>query len=593
MPCWPACLQDRERILPQDCAGRVDYRDVAVFSIDPPGCTDIDDALHVRLLPNGHYEVGVHIADVAHYVRPDTALDLEAASRATSVYLVDRRIDMLPSQLSTSLCSLQAGKDRLTFSVVWEMQEDGRILSTAFHRAVIRSVAAFTYAQAQQRIDAPDTETDVITVACKRLNAVAKCLKQRRLDAGALTLASQEVKFLLDSESQRPTDLAMYETRESNSLVEEMMLLANISVAQRIAEWYPAASLLRRHPAPPADNFLPLIRAAAVVGVTVRADTSRQLAASLDAAVVPGFPFFNKLLRILTTRCLTQALYFCSGDLQRSEYLHYGLAAPIYTHFTSPIRRYADIVVHRLLAASLGYHPLPASLENSARMQEVVENLNHRHRMAQLVSRASTELFTLIYFAEGGAGEEAAGREEPARDGEARVVGRVVEEEAMIVSVRSNGVRVMIPRYGIEGSIALHTESRRRGEEEAEAGKVEPNPYRLDEEKQTLSGPRGVFRIFEQVRVRLCVKERKRRRWLSIELLETAGAVQSRGVQEVDEWKGKLASAAGTDTARMEEKDERKEAAEDVVLVVEEEEDKREAASCAPRLAVRRTARQA
>jgi exosome complex exonuclease DIS3/RRP44 len=149
-----ACLpKDEFNIIQSDCIGRSDFRHLEIFSIDPPGCTDIDDALHCRLLPNGNYEVGVHIADVSHYVRPESALDLEGAHRGTSVYLVDKRIDMLPSKLSTNLCSLRSNIDRLTFSVLWEMTPAGDIVDTTFHKAVIRSVASFTYGEAQERLD--------------------------------------------------------------------------------------------------------------------------------------------------------------------------------------------------------------------------------------------------------------------------------------------------------------------------------------------------------------------------------------------------------------------------------------------------------
>jgi exosome complex exonuclease DIS3/RRP44 len=142
----------------------------------PISCTDIDDALHCRQLPNGNYELGVHIADVSHYVKPDTAIDLEAENRGTSVYLVDKRIDMLPSKLSTNLCSLRANIDRLTFSVLWEFTPNGKIVDTTFHKAVIRSVAAFTYQMAQERMDSDDT--DSITVACKGLRTFARMLKK-------------------------------------------------------------------------------------------------------------------------------------------------------------------------------------------------------------------------------------------------------------------------------------------------------------------------------------------------------------------------------------------------------------------------------
>ena len=573
------CLpRDTHNIDARHTAGRVDYRGVVeVFSIDPPGCTDIDDALHVRQLANGNYEVAVHIADVAHYVKPDTALDGEAAHRGTSVYLVDRRIDMLPSLLSTNLCSLKSGIDRLTFSCVWEMNDHADIVHTTYHRAVIRSVASFTYQQAQDRIDDISTaaDADSITRACKTLNRLAKQLRAKRIAAGALMLASAEVRFLLDNETRQPTDVGMYVQKEANALVEEFMLLANISVAQRINSYYPSFSLLRRHPTPPADNFAPLIQAAAAVGFTIQVDTSKQLADSLDRCVIPAFPMFNKLIRILATRCMTQAIYFCSGEVERGssgDFHHYGLAAPIYTHFTSPIRRYADIVVHRLLAASVDYEPLPDSVQSRERMAELADNINHRHRMAQLVSRASAELYTLIYFGDGDGGKrttEAAGIE---------TVGRVVEEEAIIVSVRATGLRVFVPRYGLEAAITLVKKKRVAGdEEEAEAGedgdssgRLARSEYVFDAERLTVSGPRGTFRIFERVRVILCVREKQRRRWLNVQLVEKEGeGVVSQAVEAVEAFKqGGVAGGGGKAVDAME--DEQKESGEDVMVVEDE-----------------------
>jgi len=510
-----ACLpKDEHNIDQSHCEGRSDFRGLEIYSIDPPGCTDIDDALHCRPLPNGNFELGVHIADVSHYVRPETAIDLEAANRGTSVYLVDKRIDMLPSKLSTNLCSLRSNIDRLTFSVLWEMTPDGNIVDTTFHKAVIRSVASFTYAQAQERLDSD--ATDSITVSCKNLRKFARILKQRRLDAGALLLASSEVKFLIDKQSNTPMDVEMYAMREANSVVEEFMLLANISVGKRILEYYPTFALLRRHPTPTPDMFEPLVRAGRAAGFDIKVDTSKHLAESLDKCVVPQFPFFNKLIRMMATRCMTQAIYFSSGDVTPKEYYHYGLACPVYTHFTSPIRRYADIVVHRLLASSLGIDPLPAAVQDRERVHDMAETINHRHRMAQLVSRASSELFTLLYFDQ-----------------------RDVTEDAMVVAVKTNGIRVMVPRFGLESAITLWHESEYDEEQTMAASKTSTasnNPWKLDEMNMTLTGPNNVrYKIFEQVRVRIYVKEGKnRRKWLQIDLLDQ-DATSSKPTQEIEQ----------------------------------------------------------
>jgi len=211
---------------------RKDLRDLDVCSIDPPGCTDIDDALHVRPLENGNYEVGVHIADVTHFVKPNTAMDREAAKRGTTVYLVDKRIDMLPELLGTNLCSLRSNVDRLAFSCIWELTPNAEIVNVYFTKSVIRSKASLTYEEAQNRND-DKRMNDNITKSIRILNGLAKKLKKKRLDAGALTLASPEVRFNLENDSQDPVDVEMKELKETNALVEEFMLLANISVAKK------------------------------------------------------------------------------------------------------------------------------------------------------------------------------------------------------------------------------------------------------------------------------------------------------------------------------------------------------------------------
>ena len=320
--------------------GRVDLRHLPVLSIDPPGCKDIDDALHCIVLPNGNYQVGVSIADVTHYVSAGSAMDLEAANRSTSTYLVNKRLDMLPALLTTDLCSLKANVDRYAFSVLWEVTPDAEIVDVDFKKTVIHSIAALTYQQAQSFIDQPDAHSDDPQVgAVKRLASLARKFRGKRINAGALTLASPEVKFVLDSESLNPTDVQAYTLVEANALVEEFMLLANITVAKKILRNYPTLSVLRRHPAPNRAMFEGLISKARCRGFEIDIENSKRLADSLDAAQLESEPYFNKLLRILSTRCMSPAQYFCSGEFRPMDWHHYGLAAPVYTHFTSPIRR--------------------------------------------------------------------------------------------------------------------------------------------------------------------------------------------------------------------------------------------------------------
>ncbi|KAJ3334711.1 exosome catalytic subunit dis3 [Kappamyces sp. JEL0680] len=257
--------------------------------------------------------------------------------------------------------------------------------------------------------------TDAVSLGIKALNMIAKQLRKKRMDAGALTLASPEVRFKLENgESQDPVDVELKELKDTNALVEEFMLLANIYVAKKIFATFPDSSMLRRHPKPPANNFETLIKALAPMGIEIDPTDSSTLSQSLDKAVVANDPYFNKLMRIMTTRCMMQAVYFCSGTIAEPEFWHYGLACPIYTHFTSPIRRYADLQVHRLLAACINY--------DEAYAAELVDKVK--------ASRASVELYTHLFFKN-----------------------KVLSEEAYVIRVLKNGVVVLVPKYGVEGIV--------------------------------------------------------------------------------------------------------------------------------------------
>eukprot|EP00985_Skeletonema_marinoi_P003582 scaffold1546_cov121-Skeletonema_marinoi.AAC.10 len=423
IPCEPfpakvlACLPPADYKIELE-PGRLDMRHLPVLSIDPPGCKDIDDALHCIELPNGNWQCGVHIADVTHYVEAGSAIDLEAANRSTSTYLVNKRLDMLPSLLTTDLCSLKGNVDRFAFSVLWEVTPEAEVVDVEFHKSIIHSIAALTYQQAQSLIDKPDKDCrdDIQAGAVKRLAVLARKFRERRIRAGALTLASPEVKFVLDSESLNPTDVQAYTLYEANALVEEFMLLANVTVSKKILRHYPTLSVLRRHPAPNRSMFDGLIQKARTKGVSICIDDSKKLADSLDEAgkKLSDNPYLDKLIRILSTRCMSPAQYFCSGEYQAKDWHHYGLAAPVYTHFTSPIRRYADVCVHRLLAAAIGVAPLPVFLSSKSHLHDLAANMNRRHRAAQLAGRASVQLHTLIFFAGGEEGEGGGAKEEDA-----------------------------------------------------------------------------------------------------------------------------------------------------------------------------------
>jgi len=422
----------------ENLKNRWDLREKCICSVDPPGCTDIDDALHCVEVEKGVFEVGVHIADVTAFLRYGSTLDMEALERGTTVYLVDRRIEMLPSLLTSNLCSLRGNVERLAFSVLFRMDAEANELSVEFGRSVIKSARAMTYQEAQERIDAfrkdkkPATEVDAkIAASLCGLAALAAKLRRRREEAGALSLASPEVKFKYQEETHEITDVQTYEIRETNRMVEEFMLLANIAVAKKLLRNFPHCALLRRHPKPLPEQFESLLKTANSFGVEIDVSTSKSLNQSLNKAerrFKKKDSYLGTLLRILTTRCMTQAVYFSSGEVSAPEYIHYGLAAPVYTHFTSPIRRYADVIVHRLLSSSLGYSALPEALQNSRRIQEMADVVNVRHRCAQYAARASISLHTTLFLQ-----------------------GKLVEEEARVIRLLKNAVVVLVPKFGVEG----------------------------------------------------------------------------------------------------------------------------------------------
>lgn len=469
-------------------AKRRDLRHLNICSIDPPGCQDIDDALHARVLPNGNHEVGVHIADVTHFVKPETALDQEGASRGTSVYLVDKRIDMLPMLLGTNLCSINPYVERYAFSVIWEMTPEGKVVSTDFTKSIISSREAFSYAEAQARIDDP-AKTDELTDGMRTLLKFSKQLKQARIDAGALNLASPEVKVHLDSETSDPGEVEVKELLETNSLVEEFMLLANTSVAKKIYDSFPQTAMLRRHGAPPATNFETLNdQLRTIKGMSISLESSKALADSLDKCVDPNEPFFNTLVRIVATRSMLAAEYFSSGSFAYPEFRHYGLASEIYTHFTSPIRRYADVVAHRQLAAAIGYEPLHQSHREKDHMEAICKNINVRHRNAQFAGRASIEYFV-------GQSLKNVTKEEDAI------------HEGYVIKVFNNGVVVLVPKYGLEALIHIDDLG------DAETAVFSESEYKLD-----ISG-RSV-RVFDKVKVKVeSFKDKQEKRKVKMVLL--------------------------------------------------------------------------
>ena len=355
-----------EQITEEDLAGRRDFRDVLTFTIDPADAKDFDDALSFRRLENGNYEVGVHIADVTHYVRPGSVVDEEARSRGTSVYLVDRTVPMLPEKLSNKLCSLRPNEEKLTFSAVFEMTPLGRVAGQWFGRTVINSDYRFDYDGAQAVIEAgagvshegvPDEVTEAVLV----LHGLASRLKKKRFAAGAISFERPEMKVVVD-EKGRPVDVYQKVSKEANWLIEEFMLLANRSVAEFVATGCkgignesskgrrPAKTFVYRvHDEPNQEKVDNLRNFIGNFGYKMGpTGTGKEISRELNNlfAAAKDTPEYNAI-ELLSLRTMAKARY----DTENLG--HYGLAFRYYTHFTSPIRRYPDMLVHRLLASYL------------------------------------------------------------------------------------------------------------------------------------------------------------------------------------------------------------------------------------------------
>ncbi|CAD2219037.1 Dis3-like cold-shock domain 2 (CSD2)/RNB domain containing protein, putative [Angomonas deanei] len=429
------CLPKGEwKVTEDEVERRLDIRDLCVVSVDPLGCRDIDDALHCRTINGNHLEVGVHIADVTHFLHEKTPMDEEASKRSTSVYLVDRRINMLPQLLTENLCSLVEGEDRFAFSILFEFDESLQLVNSWFGKTIIKSRGALYYGDAQKMIDNPEDTSD-IAVSLRNLMRISKHFKSQREKDGALFLASQEFKFKVDNAHVNPTDMQVYQTFEANSMIEEWMLYANTAAARKVYESYPRWALLRRHQRP-GEGAFDALNEALEKKLKLRLDDTSSLSLnnSLNKCIDPEDPYFNTLIRILTTRCLRQAQYFCSNDIPKEEFYHFGLAMPIYTHFTSPIRRYADVVVHRQLAAAIGLTKVSDALMDVAGMEAIADNINYRHEQAQRAGRDSQNLFTGFYLRN--------------FDG-----GSIPDEDGYVVRHSETHVFVLVPKYGQESKI--------------------------------------------------------------------------------------------------------------------------------------------
>ncbi|HPH99204.1 MAG TPA: ribonuclease R [Chitinophagaceae bacterium] len=367
---------------------RKDYRNTFTITIDPADAKDFDDALSIKKIDNDLYEIGVHIADVSHYVQAGTALDTAAYTRATSVYLPDRVVPMLPERISNELCSLRPKEDKLTFSAVFHINTKAEIKKYWLDKTVIHSNHRFTYEEVQETIE---QKKGIYLEEILSLNDMAQTLRKQRFQKGAINFSSQEIRFKLD-EKGTPIGIIIKESKQANQLVEEFMLLANRIVAEHISKIKVKNKTIpfpyRIHDEPDAQKLLPFIDFARKHGHTFNVSTPKTIAASFNSMLrdVKGKPE-QHVLEQLGIRTMAKATY-AVDDIG-----HYGLAFEHYCHFTSPIRRYPDIMAHRILFDCLHNNPCI-----DTKMEEKCKHSSERERAAMESERAANKYKQVEYM---------------------------------------------------------------------------------------------------------------------------------------------------------------------------------------------------
>lgn len=377
-----------DRISSEEVKARKDFRNTLTVTIDPYDAKDFDDALSIQKLDNGNFEIGVHIADVSHYVQKETELDEEAYSRATSVYLPDRVNPMLPEHISNELCSLRPKEDKLTFSAVFEMTQEGKIINHWLGKTIIHSDHRFTYEEVQEIIENADGiyKDEILT-----FNAIAKKLRAERFKKGAINFSSQEVKFKLDDKG-KPVGIVIKESKESHQLIEEFMLLANRYVASHFSKIIindkPIPAPYRVHDNPDEEKLVPFIAFARKFGHQFDMSSPDAIAASFNQMLrdVQGKPE-QHVLEQLGIRTMAKAIY------TTENIGHYGLGFENYCHFTSPIRRYPDVMVHRLLEQTL-----QNNFAVDKKMEQKCKHCSERERAAMECERAGNKYKQVEYM---------------------------------------------------------------------------------------------------------------------------------------------------------------------------------------------------
>ncbi|XP_017785598.1 PREDICTED: DIS3-like exonuclease 2 [Nicrophorus vespilloides] len=443
---------------------RENLTEECVFTIDPLTAKDLDDAVSCKRLENGNYEVGVHIADVAFHLAENTPLDEMVCSKATTTYLVDNVYHMLPQELCM-MCSLLPGKENLAFSVFWEMDDDGEVLKHRFARTIIKSCCKLAYEHAQDIIenaspvasDFPDILNDCATFvevceAVRTLNRLAHRLREKRVKNGAIRIDQIKLGFTLDGNGD-PDSYYVQQMRDANRMIEDFMLLANMTVARRIHDDFPQMAFLRCHDEPNGRMLSDVKRTLEIIGIHIGIEDSSALSQSLikyDTGDYLGYVRHVAINHMLA-KPMVRAEYFCADDRCVSDFRHFALAVPIYTHFTSPIRRYPDVMVHRLLSASLGYTPKPDW--PVARIREIADNCNKQKYNAKRAGEASVDLYLAHYIE----------KRQPFHD-DAVVV--AVQEKSFDAITLNTGSQIRIYSNTFEEAVHCHTECNTYGDKQ-------------------------------------------------------------------------------------------------------------------------------
>lgn len=468
-------------IAEEEIKKRKDFRDILTFTIDPVDAKDFDDAISIRVLKNGNYEIGVHIADVSHYVQPGTALDESAYQKATSVYLPDRVNPMLPEHISNVLCSLRPNEDKLTFSAVFQMTPKGQVKQYWVGRTAIHSDHRFTYEEVQEIIEKEDgLYRDEVLL----LNSIAQRLRKKRFDAGAINFSSTEVRFKLD-ETGKPIGIVVKESKEAHQLIEEFMLLANKYVAEHVSKIEvnkkPIPFPYRVHDLPSEEKLLPFMAFAKKFGHKFDTSSPEKIAESFNTMLkdVQGKPE-QHVLEQLGIRTMAKAAY------TTENIGHYGLGFENYCHFTSPIRRYPDVMVHRVLEEVLS-----KKIKPDKKMEQKCKHCSERERAAMDAERAANKYKQVEYM----------------RD----FIGD--EFEGVISGVAAFGFWVETIEHKCEGMVSI-------------TSLAEYDEFRLVESDYSLVGMRSgrKFRMGDKVRIKVIAANLEKRQldyeWVLTPILE-------------------------------------------------------------------------